>query len=143
MAAFTHAVSVPAPPAEVFPWLLDTDKVPRWVEGVQAYEVVGGGPVGPAAKLRQTLTVSGMTLTMELDVVEYDPPSSAVTRSELKGIAAESVYRVEPEGEGARVTQTVELDAKGLSAKMIAPMVRAQMEAKLTADLARLRDALS
>jgi carbon monoxide dehydrogenase subunit G len=143
MAAFSHAVSVPVPPAEVFPWLLDVDKVPRWVEGVESYEVAGDGPVGPGSRLRQTVTVSGLTLTMELEVVEYDPPRSATTRSELRGIAAESVYRVEPEGEGSRVTQTVALDPKGMSAKLLAPMVRSHLDAKLSADLARLRDALS
>jgi carbon monoxide dehydrogenase subunit G len=143
MASFFHAVILPSAPAEVFPWLLEEDKVPRWVEGVQAYEVVGGEPLAAGARLRQTLTVSGYTMTLDIDVVEYRAPDAAVTRSEMQGIAVESVYRVEPEGEGARVTQAIELDAKGMTAKLIAPMVRKHMEAKVARDLGRLRDLLS
>jgi carbon monoxide dehydrogenase subunit G len=143
MASFSHAVTVPSAPADVFPWLLEEDKVPRWVEGVQSYEIVGGGPVAAGARLRQTVTVSGFTLTLEIDVVDYRAPHSAVTRSEMQGIAVESTYVVEADGDGARVTQAVELDAKGLSAKMLAPAVHRHMERKVAEDLGRLRDVLS
>ena len=39
-------ISVPKPPAEVFPWLLDEDKVPQWTTRLEVYEVLGDGPLG-------------------------------------------------------------------------------------------------
>ena len=38
MASFSHTVEVPQPPAEVFPWLLEEDKVPQWTGNLQRYE---------------------------------------------------------------------------------------------------------
>jgi hypothetical protein len=143
MAAVSHAVSIPAAPERVFPWMLDVDKVPLWVEGVSAYDLIGGGELGQGARLRQTLTVSGFTMTAEAEVVAYDPPGHAATRSVSNGIAVRIDYRVDPEGDGSRVTQSIELEPQSLKARMIAPMVRGQMDAKLPADLERLRQRLS
>ena len=143
MADISHAVTVPAPPERVFPWMLEVDKVPQWVDGVSAYEVVGGGEPGLGARLRQTLTVSGFTMTAESEVVAHDAPRHTATESETNGMRVRIDYRVEPDGDGSRVTQSIALKPQGLKAKMIAPMVRGQMDAKLPADLERLRALLS
>ena len=36
MASFSHTISVPKAPGEVFPWLLEEDKVPQWTTRLQA-----------------------------------------------------------------------------------------------------------
>ncbi len=142
MAPFTHAVSVAAPPATVFPWLVDEDKIRRWTDGIDGYEIVGGGPAALGKHVRVTLTVSGHALTLDQEIVAFEPPTTLAMRAESKGLGVASTYRVEPEGEGARVTQTVDLEAKGMTAKLLAPTVRKHMEAKFEADLGRLREAL-
>lgn len=142
MASFSHAVSVAVPPAEVFPWLVDEDKVPQWTEGMHAYEVLGGAAAGLGTRIRTTLTVSGHSLTLEYEVTAYEPPTALTLHSETSGIHVDSAYRVEPEGDGAHVTQSVDLEARGMTAKLIAPMVRKQMETKLAGDLERLREKL-
>lgn len=143
MADVSHAVTVPAPPEDVFPWMLEADKVPLWVDGVSAYEVVGGGEPALGSRLRQTLTVSGFTMTAESRVVAYEAPRLAATEAETNGMEVRIEYRVEPVADGSRVTQTIAVRPKGLKAKMIAPMVRGQMDAKLPADLERLRRRLA
>lgn len=142
MADISHAVIVPASPEVVFPWMLDADKVPQWVDGVSAYEVVGGGEPRLGSRVRQTLTVAGFTMTAESEVVAHEPPRMAATEAETHGMAVRIVYRVEPHAEGSRVTQSIAVQAKGMKAKMIAPMVKGQMDAKLPADLDRLRERL-
>lgn len=139
MADVSHAVTVPAPPEDVFPWMLEADKVPLWVDGVSAYEVVGGGAPALGSRLRQTLTVSGLTMTAESRVVAYDAPRLAATEVETNGMEVRIEYRVEPHAEGCRVTQSIAVRPTGLKAKLIAPMVRGQMDAKLPSDLERLR----
>lgn len=143
MADISHAITIPAPPEHVFPWMLDVDKVPLWVEGVSAYEVVGGGEPALGRRLRQTLTVSGFTMTAESEIVAYEVPRLAATHAETNGMVVRIDYRVDPDPAGSRVTQAIALHASGLKAKMIAPMVRGQMDAKLPADLQRLRQHLS
>ena len=38
VASFSHTVEIPRPPAEVFPWLLEEDKVPQWTGNLETYE---------------------------------------------------------------------------------------------------------
>ena len=37
--SFSHSVELSQPPAEVFPWLLEEDKVPQWTSDLQSYSV--------------------------------------------------------------------------------------------------------
>ena len=139
MPSFSHSVELSQPPEAVFPWLLEEDKVPQWTSDLQSYSVEG--PLGPGAKVRQTLDVAG-GLKLTMDIVTYDPPRSAQTRFETNGVKVESAYRVEPNGGGSTLTQTLEAKAGGLTGRMLIPVVQGRLEKKLTEDLERLRGVL-
>ena len=85
VASFSHTVNVAKPPAEVFPWLLEEDKVPQWTGRLQAYEVLGDGTLGSGTKIRQVLTISGQPLDLELEIVRYEPPGFAESRFSTNG----------------------------------------------------------
>jgi carbon monoxide dehydrogenase subunit G len=144
VARFSHTVEIPRPPAEVFPWLLDEDKVPRWTGDLERYERLdGGGPLGAGARLRQILDVSGRRIDVELQVTDYDPPRGAETRFSTNGIEVVNAYTLEPAGAGTRLTQSVDAKPSGLTARMLVPVVQPRLEEKLTKDLERLRAELS
>ena len=143
MASFSHTVTVPKPPAEVFPWLLDEDKVPRWTSRLKTYDVRGDGAIGRGTKFRQVLTVGGSDLDIELEITGYDPPHSADSRFSTNGVDVETTYRLRETGGGTEVTQTLEGKANGFKARMLLPVVQPKLEAKLTEDLERLRELLS
>jgi carbon monoxide dehydrogenase subunit G len=136
-------VGVARPPAEVFPWLLDADKVPRWMTGLQVYEPLDPGPLRVGSRIRQELSVSGQQLRFELRVVELDPPGRAVLRFEGSGFKAANEYSVREAGGGAEVTWVISGDTTSFKAKLIAPMVQAKLQEKLETDLARLRALLA
>ena len=140
MPSFSHSVDLPTPPAEVFPWLLEEDKVPRWTSDLQSYSV--SGPLGAGARATQTLTVAG-GLRLDMEIVRYDPPSGAETRFETNGVKVQSEYILERAGSGTRLTQTLDAKASGLSARMLIPIVQGRLEKKLSEDLERLRGVLS
>ena len=135
-------VSVDRPPAEVFPWLLDADKVPRWMTGLVAYEPFEPGPLRVGSRIRQELSVSGQQLRFELNVAELDAPRRAVLRFEGSGFKAANEYSVSEAGSGSRVTWVISGETTSFKAKLIAPMVQAKLQEKLEADLARLRAVL-
>jgi carbon monoxide dehydrogenase subunit G len=143
VASFSHTVEIPRPPAEVFPWLLEEDKVPRWTGHLQRYERVDGGPLGPGSKVRQVLDVSGRTIDVMLEVTGYQPPSGAQTRFETNGIQVVSSYALQAAGAGTRLTQSIEAKPRGLTARMLVPVVQPRLEQKLTEDLERLRSQLA
>ena len=143
MASFSHTISVPKAPGEVFPWLLEADKVPQWTTRLQAYEVLGGGTIGRGTKIRQVLTVSGQALDIELEIIRYDPPGFAESRFETNGLHVETTYALREAGAGTELTQTLEGKANGFKARLLVPVVQPKLEAKLTEDLERLRALLS
>jgi uncharacterized protein YndB with AHSA1/START domain len=137
--SFSHSILVSRPPAEVFPWLLEEDKVPQWTGDLQRYEVIGGLRVGGRA--RQTLALAG-GIVLDLEIVAYDPPSGAATRFETNGVKVQSAYQLDASGPGTRLTQTLDAKAGSLSARVLIPVVQGRLESKLKTDLERLRGLL-
>src|SRR5687767_15489427 len=101
-------VSVDRPPADVFPWLIDADKVPRWMTGLEVYEPLDPPPLRVGSRIRQELSVSGRLLRFELRVAEHEPPRRAVLRFAGSGFEAANEYTVEASGSGSRVTWVIE-----------------------------------
>jgi uncharacterized protein YndB with AHSA1/START domain len=141
VASFTHSVSVPRPPEEVFPWLLEADRVPQWTSNLEAYEPEGA--VGPGSRIRQRLVVGGQTFDVTMEVVRYEPPREAETRFSTNGVDIEASYALAPDGAGTRLTQSLEAKARSLAARLIVPVVQPRLERKLIGDLERLQALLS
>jgi uncharacterized protein YndB with AHSA1/START domain len=140
VASFSHTVEIPRPPAEVFPWLLEEDKVPQWTGHLKTYEQIG--PLGAGSRLRQVLEVSGRIIDVELEVTAYDPPSGAQTSFKTNGIEVVNSYALEAAGAGTRITQSVEANPSGFTARMLVPVIQPRLEQKLTEDLQRLQEQL-
>ena len=138
MTTFSHTVTIPGPPAEVFPWLLEDDLVPRWAGGVERYEV--NGPLKAGARVRQRLHVSGQAIDVDMEIARYDPPREAETRFSTNGIDVVNVYSLAADGVAStRLTQSLDARASGLTARLLLPAVQPRLERKLTEDLERLR----
>jgi carbon monoxide dehydrogenase subunit G len=136
-------VSVDKPPAEVFPWLLDADKVPRWMTGLDVYEPLDPPPLQVGSRIRQELSVSGQHLRFELRVAELEQPRRAVLRFAGSGFEAANEYTIEAAGDGSRVTWVIDGETTSFKAKLIAPIVEAKLQQKLEGDMARLRALLA
>ena len=113
MPSFSHSVDISRPPDEVFPWLLEEDKVPQWTSDLDATSV--HGPLGEGAHAVQTLSIAG-GLKLDLEITRYDPPSGAESRFETNGIKLTRAYELEPNGGGTRLTQTLDAKAGGITA---------------------------
>jgi len=57
--------TVARPPADVFPWLIEPDKVRQWMTGLEVYQPLDTGPITIGSRIRQELTVSGQHLKFE------------------------------------------------------------------------------
>jgi uncharacterized protein YndB with AHSA1/START domain len=140
VASFSHTVEIPQPPAEVFPWLLEDDKVPQWTGRLQRYEQLGA--LGTGSRVRQVLEVSGRTIDVDMEVTAYEPPTGAQTRFATNGIEVVSSYVLEAAGAGTRLTQSIEAKPGGLTARLLVPVLQPRLEEKVTQDLERLREQL-
>ena len=143
MAQTERSTDIAKPPEEVFPYLLEEDKVPLWTTGLDGYERLDSGPLGRGARFRQQLTVSGQDLTVELEVTRYEPPHAAVTTGKVRGIDLISTYALAEQGGGTHLTQTIEASGGGIKGRLLIPVIQPHLERKLDADLAKLRDLLA
>ena len=136
--------TVARPPADVFPWLIEPEKVRQWMTGLEVYQPLDPGPIVVGSKIRQELSVSGQHLKFELEVTRLDPPSAAELRFEGSGFRAVNEYTITSAngGDGAAVTWVISGDTTSFKAKLLAPMVQAKLEEKLDTDLVRLRSLL-
>jgi uncharacterized protein YndB with AHSA1/START domain len=135
-----HSVEIPRPPEEVFAWLFDEERVPRWTSGLEGYERLDAGPLGRGSRYRQRLEVSGQRFTVEMEIAEYDPPHAATSRFEVRGIDVVNAYTLSG---ATTLTQSFEASGGGLKGRLLIPMLKPHLERKLETDLARLRDLLS
>jgi carbon monoxide dehydrogenase subunit G len=135
-------VTVARPPVDVFGWLLDADKVPRWMTGLDVYLPLEPGPLRVGSRIRQELSVSGQQLRFELEVARLEPPHAALLRFEGSGFKAAHEYTVRDSAGGSDVTWVISGDTTSFKARLIAPMVQARLQEKLETDLARLRAVL-
>jgi carbon monoxide dehydrogenase subunit G len=137
--SFSHSIDISRPPEDVFPWLLEEDKVPQWTSDLDRYEV--RGRLGVGAHAVQTLSIAG-GLKLDLEITSYDPPRGAATRFETNGVKLSSAYQLSSTGGGTRLTQTLDAKAGGLTARMLIPVVQGRLEKKVANDLERLRGVL-
>jgi len=137
--SFSHSIDVSKPPSEVFPWLLEEDKVPQWTSDLERYDV--DGPLGKGTRVTQKLTLAG-GIVLDMEITEFNPPSGAATAFETNGVTVTSAYIVDAVGEGTRVTQTLDAKANGFAAKLVIPLVKDRLESKLKTDLDRLKTVL-
>ena len=139
MPSFSHSVELPQPPDQVFPWLLDEDKVPQWTSDLKSYAVHGAPGVGAHAV--QTLDLAG-GIKLDMEITRYEPPSGLAMRAETNGVQLTSSYSLQPSGTGTTLTQELDAKASGMQAKMMVGIVRPRLEKKVTTDLERLRGVL-
>jgi uncharacterized protein YndB with AHSA1/START domain len=141
MASFSKTVAIPRPPAEVFPGLLEQDKVPQWTSRLEAYEVRGA--LGVGTRIRQVLIVKGQKMDVELEITRHEPPHAAESRFSLQGIDVTTTYRLVDSGGGTELTQELEGKANGFKGRMLLPIVHGPLEEKIAVDLEKLREVLS
>ena len=145
MARTERSVEIATPPAEVFPWLFEEDKVPQWTTGLERYERLDSGPLGRGARFRQKLEVSGQRFTVEMEVTEYDPPRSAASSFEIRGVDVVSALRRSP-SDGAHDDSSPRASRRsggGIKGRVFIPMIQPHLERKLEADLAALKQRLA
>jgi uncharacterized protein YndB with AHSA1/START domain len=138
--SFSHSVELAQPPAVVFPWLLEQDKVPRWTSDLARYEA--DAPLRTGAHVKQVLKLGSSELVLDLELTRYEPPRVVETLTETNGVKLMIAYALAPAGAGTRLTQTLEAKASSLTARMLIPVVQGRLEKKVTGDLERLRGVL-
>ena len=134
-----QSAELPAPPDEVYPWLVEDEKLRRWMKN---HRELHGVP-GPGATYVQVTETAGDIEERTWTVTAWEPPGHFAARVESKSYDANQDYRLEPADSGTRLTARIEISGGGVIVRVVGGMLRKRAEAELAEDLERLREGLA
>ncbi len=130
---------VAAPVDMVFDIATDIEHAAEHIRGIDKIERLTPGPVGVGTQWRETRTMMGRQDTEMLEVIAFDRPHSYTIGCDSCGAYFKSTFRFTPIGNETDVTLEVDLEARSVFARLMAPigrmMFNATMRKCLEADL--------
>ena len=107
------AIAINRPPAEVFAFIADMTNGPSWQQGLHSVRRIPPGPVAVGSEHVFERRFAGRMLRSANRITAYDPPHMLAFEIPDGWISGRAHYRVEPAGDGARVTCRMEFTAAG------------------------------
>ena len=139
MAPARHSVEIARPAEDVFAYLVDGERMKRWIGGLREFTPLDGREPRLGSRARQRVEQAGRTFTVESEITELEPNERLTAHIEGKAFTSTVSYRLEPTPAGTRLTASAETDVRGLGGRVLGGVVGRQADRKLAADLARLK----
>jgi uncharacterized protein YndB with AHSA1/START domain len=133
-------VRIARAPHDVFEFIADPHNLPRWDPAIRAVRRTEEGPVGLGSGLTVTAVEAGRTIVLDTRVTDFEPGRVFGVSASYGGVPLTLRWRLEPEGEGTRVTAEGEAQLDGmlmLMAGLIKGLVAERLE-RAHANLKRL-----
>ena len=133
-----HAVEIARPPAAVFPYLTDPERLLRWVGGLHEFVPVNGTRAQKGSRSRQRMRVAGRDWTFEGEVLDFEPDRRIVVCIRGRGLRMTSDYRLEQTATGTHLSVRVKSEFTRVFARLLGGIVEREGQRKLESDLRRL-----
>jgi len=139
MARGAAQVAIDAPPADVFPWLVEGERLLQWVGGLVEHEQLT--PISVRQVLDPPLPGAG-AVEVRLDVYLLHVPWRLETRlTGPAGLSADVAYVLEEREDGGTDLSALVRSQTGPSAKgLLGPVVVAGVRRRMRSDLGRLKE---
>jgi carbon monoxide dehydrogenase subunit G len=131
-----HTVRIARPPADVFGYLTDVEKLPDWQSS--AVEVRAEGELRVGTRIREIRNFLGRRAESTLEVIEYDPGRKFSLRVLSGPLPFEVRHALTPEGGGTRLDWVAEADTSRFP-KLAVRMMAGTAERQFKGDLERLK----
>jgi uncharacterized membrane protein len=137
-------ITINRPAREVWPWLVQGEKLTQWVSWLVKVEDEGG-PFD-AKGSRQVWTMEDRNNNNQLmkirGVAEVvaPPHELAVKVSAAEGFSGVNRYELKETGAGTEVHMVADYDFDNWAAKLLVPLIMSQAREKFAGDLARLKE---
>ena len=138
MAPITASVEIARSPEDVFAYIADFPRHPEWQDGLVSVTVESEGPTRAGTRVTHRRKIGPQTVATTSEITAYDPPHVVSFRGIDGPIRGEGSQRVEPTGEGSRVSFEMELRGHGLG-KLMLPMARRQAARQVAASHEKLK----
>ena len=142
MARIEHTVEINRPPAEVFTYLVDPDKVPSWQASIVELRKDDAAPTTVGSTLSEVRTVMGRRIESRLEVTAYEQDRRFDLRTKAGPVPFEVRHTLTPAGAGTRLDIVGETEGGGVLGGMAGGLFVRQAKTQLQGDFARLKEML-
>lgn len=136
-------VELGVPPAVAMRWLTEPSKLRRWVGWLA--EVKGDTTAAALGRRQEWVMDDGKSgaITLAIEITGWSPPDSMRVKLSVPGLVeGDNRYVLEDLLAGTRLTVTGKYTHPNLVVALLEPLATPEAQAKLRADLARLREAV-
>ncbi len=137
-----YTVVIDRSPSEVFPWLTESYRLTRWIDGLESSTPISRDSAVRGARSREIILVNGnrYTLITEITEIERDKLLSVQITSEPKGFTVNAIYQLSPTPGGTRLSYSGQADYDGVFARLMEPIVTPQSQRKVATDMKHLKE---
>ncbi len=131
-------VEIGAPPATVFPWLVEPDRLSRWISGFIGSEPIGEGGVRVGSRSRDIIEAEGRRIEVETEIVELRPGERLAVRITSSGSDQIDSYDLAARDGATELTYQSDMRMRGLT-QLLTPLITPRIRARADNDLATLK----
>ena len=137
------SITIAAPPEAIFGWLVEPDRLARWLGGFVSSEPLTEGGVCLGARSRDVVEEDGRRMEVETEIVELEPARllGVNITSDLGELRSRYELRA-VDGGRIRLRYASDVTFRGLRWRLLAPLVLPRLRSNAERDLARLRRAV-
>lgn len=141
METFENTVTIRRPAEEVFAFLADFEKVPRWNHAIESTTKTSPGPVEVGGTYRQIRSEPKRS-EEGFQVTVFEPELRLAVEGEIGPFHARVAYLLQPMQEATKLTNAVELEASSTVSRLLAPLASSRVKAAVASNLHMLKQTL-
>lgn len=128
--------TIAAPADVVFAAVADVQHFSRAVDDIERVEFVSEIRAGMGTRFLETRVMRGREVTVELEIIEFVPPERVHFLSEAGGVQWDSVFEVEPAGDGGtRLALVMEATPLSLASRLLVPLMKGMVRKAIASDM--------
>ncbi len=136
---FQIEIMVGAPPATVAPYVMDHDKLPRWIPGLVSSKADDAGGPRVGAKYTQVWKFGSREQTMQGEVTEYDPPARYAYKATVGKDEFSGRFELHEESPGTTKLKYAEESRVSGIGGLFAPLMKGAVRKRTAASFETLR----
>jgi len=136
----TATVTIRQTPEKVFSYLTDLENLQQWTP-FKNVKMVTDGPMQVGSRFKQTVEIIGKTIESEVEVAEYNAPTSLVLKAISGPVNFVQNFTLTPTTEGTQLKVDMEGEPTGIL-KMAQPLLKPAVEKQLHDQVHKLKELL-
>ena len=113
MRSFTYAIHIDRRPEQVWDFMLDFNRAPRWRNLVRRIDVLTPGPLRVGSELNVTFDIMGKTRTVISEVHAFEPGRRFGVHNTEQNVTGFFEYTLEPDATGTTVRLSCDIKPRG------------------------------